>query len=192
MAGNPKEIHYDSPEAASIKTVTGWVSSSGRFWGDDEHMARYDGCTHVTCKKCGAVHEVRSYCRVCYEEGRLEKFRAMPFAAWNGTDMLYSMTLDEYTNSAGQIAEYCADHGVSLDDLRLVICTPNFASEIDANDHFSDDLPEDGGVPAELDAAVDALNAVIRAMREKGEPLSWSPGKFRPTVESLGLEANHG
>ena len=38
-----KIVTYDSAEAASIQTVTGWVSRSGRFWGNDEHMARYDG-----------------------------------------------------------------------------------------------------------------------------------------------------
>jgi len=44
-----KIVPYDSAEAASIQTVTGWVSRSGRFWGNDEHMARYDGCTHRKC-----------------------------------------------------------------------------------------------------------------------------------------------
>ena len=34
-----KIVPYDSSEAASIQTVTGWVSRSGRFWGNDEHMA---------------------------------------------------------------------------------------------------------------------------------------------------------
>ena len=41
-----KIILPESPEAASIQTVTGWVSSNGRYWGNDEHMARYDGSTH--------------------------------------------------------------------------------------------------------------------------------------------------
>ena len=31
-------IMEDSPEAASIKTVTGWVSRTGRFWGNDERL----------------------------------------------------------------------------------------------------------------------------------------------------------
>ena len=39
-------IMEDSPEAASIQTVTGWVSRTGRFWGNDERMARFDGSTH--------------------------------------------------------------------------------------------------------------------------------------------------
>ena len=36
----------ESPEAASVQTVTGWVSRTGRYWGNDERMARYDGSTH--------------------------------------------------------------------------------------------------------------------------------------------------
>ncbi|OQA34014.1 MAG: hypothetical protein BWY57_00811 [Betaproteobacteria bacterium ADurb.Bin341] len=184
-----KVIHYDSSEAASIKTVTGWVSSCGRFWGDDEHMARYDGCTHVSCKKCGTSIPVRgvAICDACRAVIDAEKWAAMPLAEWNGTDPLYSEVIDQYTSDVGQINDYCAENGISIEDLRLVICTPNFANEIDANEHFCDDLPEDSEVPADLEAAVNALNAVIRSMRESAVALSWSPGKFRPTVESLGL-----
>lgn len=36
-----KIVPYDSSEAASIQTVTGWVSRSGRFWGNDEQMERF-------------------------------------------------------------------------------------------------------------------------------------------------------
>lgn len=46
-----KIIPYDSPEAASFKTVTGWVSSDGIFCGNDEHVARYRGCTHIKCNE---------------------------------------------------------------------------------------------------------------------------------------------
>ncbi len=42
-----------SDEAASIKTVTGWIDRYGRFWGDYERIARYSGCTHVACSECG-------------------------------------------------------------------------------------------------------------------------------------------
>ena len=34
-----KIIMRESDEAASIKTVTGWVSSDGRWWGDHEAEA---------------------------------------------------------------------------------------------------------------------------------------------------------
>ena len=67
-----KRILYDSPEAASVQTVTGWVSSRGMFCGNDEHMARHHGSTHRVCEKNldHGEHETRGYCEVCAREGR--------------------------------------------------------------------------------------------------------------------------
>lgn len=68
----PEMILASSPEAASIQTVTGWVARDGRFWGDDERMARYCGSTHSICEKNPAHGPVenRSYCEACYAERR--------------------------------------------------------------------------------------------------------------------------
>jgi len=41
-------VMEDSAEAASVQTVTGWVSRLGHFFGANEgaeRTARYDGCT---------------------------------------------------------------------------------------------------------------------------------------------------
>lgn len=78
----PEMILASSPEAASIQTVTGWVSRGGRFWGDDEHMARYCGSTHRLCEanpEHGPV-ENRSYCEACHAEKNETKWQAMPKA----------------------------------------------------------------------------------------------------------------
>jgi len=41
-------IKYDSPDSAKyVKNIEGWVSKNGKFFGKDEHIARWDGCTHV-------------------------------------------------------------------------------------------------------------------------------------------------
>jgi hypothetical protein len=58
-----KVVMYESSEAASIQTVTGWVGADGRFWGNDEHMARYCGATHRHCEKNPdhPIYEVRSW-----------------------------------------------------------------------------------------------------------------------------------
>jgi len=45
-----KFIMRDSEDAAQLKTVTGWVSSKCRFFGDSEYAARYDGCTNGAWK----------------------------------------------------------------------------------------------------------------------------------------------
>ncbi|WP_244858805.1 hypothetical protein [Pseudomonas sp. B2021] len=61
-----KVVMYEPPQAASIQTVTGWVGADGRFWGKDEHMARWCGATHRHCEKNPdhPIHEIRSYCLV--------------------------------------------------------------------------------------------------------------------------------
>jgi hypothetical protein len=169
-----KQIHYASPEAASVQTVTGWMSSTGQFWGADEHMARYCGCTHVACKHCGSTIEVRSYCRVCADKRELDQFSAMEKCDWDGSGMLCHG--DTYFQDEDGVLNYCFDNDVTPADLRLVICEPTFAGQIDPNEHYGDDLPEDGDVPKAIANAFEALNKAIHAC---GEPLSWSPGKLR-------------
>lgn len=175
-------ITYDSPEAASIQTVTGWVSRSGRFFGNDEHTARYDGCTHRPCGKCGVLIPVNSYCRDCYDKESIEQYTAMPRADWNGSDMLYSEACDEWFQDSNQLAEYCDEHEYTPKELRLIIAVPVYATEIDAIDYYSDELPEDGHLPPEIEDAFEHLNEVIRASKSV---LSWRPGKFAATDASI-------
>ena len=58
MKENKKVIMFDSDEAAQYKTnLSGWVSRDNHFFGEDEHMARYVGCTHRKCEDCGEPTE---------------------------------------------------------------------------------------------------------------------------------------
>jgi hypothetical protein len=61
------------------------------------------------------------------------------------------------------------------------------AEEIDGNEHFSDQLHEDGEISAELEAAFEALNEVIR----KEPPLSWSPGSVVAIVDLSAAPTGH-
>jgi len=186
MPSNEKVVPYDSPEAASIKTVTGWVDRHGRFWGNDEHMARWSGCTHQKCPKCGSLKKARGYCKPCHEAGEIEKWQAMPRMPWDGMAMLYSQAADRYFSDIEAVDDYCNDSKSDVESLRLVICTPNIALPIDPEEHYSDDMPEDGGnLPIALQEAFAALNDAIRAC---AEPLSWSPGKTVPTPESVSID----
>lgn len=178
-------IAYDSAEAASIQTVTGWVSRTGMFFGNDEHMARYEGCTHRPCGKCGALVPVRSYCRDCADKAKTEKYAAMQRADWNGTDMLYSEAHDVWLQDADYLADYCAEHQCTPKELCLIIAVPCHASEIDALEHYSDDLPEDGDLPADVEEAFTKLNEALRASKSI---LSWQPGKFAATDDSVSIE----
>jgi len=173
-----------SDEAASIKTVTGWVSRTGRFWGNDERMARYDGSTHKQCE-CGAVAE-KSYirCDSCRAKGEIERFKARPIQPWDGETFLYSDAHDKYFQDLESLLDHLSDYDdddkYTLADLRLIICEPNIAREVES-DHWCDDLPEDGDLPSEMAEALRVFNEVVK----RAPPLSWSPGKYAADVESI-------
>lgn len=169
-------VMYDSPEAASIQTVTGWVSRNGHFWKDDEHMARYDGCTHRLCTGgCGDVVEKHGYCRKCWDQRKQEKFEAMEFEPWDGESPIYSEWLDKYFFH-GEVFDYLEeddDEGnpYTEENLMLVHCEPVYLHLLDTDIwedelHTEDDSAE---VPVAVQDALDRLNEEIR----KAGPVAW-------------------
>ena len=169
----------DSPEAATYRTdIKGWVSRGGRFWGEDERMARYDGSTHKKCEKCGEIMEQRSWCEPCHEKAEHEAYLRMPLKKWDGVGGICSGG-DRYFWSIEEAEEYAEDIGINLEGLELVICEPQYAHEISPDDEYNDILPEDqtlDEVYPELYKAIEKLNELIR---KKKQPISWAPGKYR-------------
>lgn len=177
----PEVVLSTSDEAATIRTVTGWVSRNGRFWGDDERIARYDGCTHGVCE-CGATMEKHwTKCEACRNASALERFAQKPRADWDGSTPLYSDAAERYFFCNSELADFIEDeYEGDIESLRLVICEPNHARPLDP-DNWADDLPEDGDLPDELEAAIKALNEIVRTL----EPLSWSAGKYVASIDSV-------
>lgn len=181
MSGEPMVLST-SDEAASIKTVTGWVDRHGRFWGDDERIARYSGCTHVECSECGKAtikhHTKCDECKAIAQETRWLSFERQP---WDGSTPICLWSGDEYFFDSESFYDWCADQGVDPKTVQLMHCKPNYASQVE-EDYWCDDLAEDGELPDDIQTALDVLNAVIR---QKKEPLSWSPSKVAVDPESL-------
>jgi len=175
-----KIIEYKSDEAAKPATVSGWISSKGFFFRE-EAMARYDGCTHRRCDCGGLAEKYYTKCATCRAKGYMERYYAMPAKAWDGKAMLFADTLDEYFSTPDEAEERAAelnDGDDSPEGLRLIICEPVYARQLDA-DYFCDDLPEDGSLPVNVQEAIDEFNKAIA-----GTVLSWQPGKHR--LESNG------
>lgn len=173
-----RNIHYHSDKAASLQTVTGWVSSDGRFYGADEHLARWAGCTHKTCA-CGKITSKHyTICDACREEKRAERYRSMPEGDPCG-DMVYSDACQRYFNDMSDAADYAAEAGVPISGLDLVCCEPAHMRGIDW-DYWADGLPEDRMLsdcaPKAIIDKLEELNAMIRASKIV---LSWWPGKER-------------
>lgn len=169
-------VMYDSDEAAHKETREVWVSRGGKVC-DDEGIARYIGCTHRRCPKCGTVNSIRSYCKTCRDAEMAAKFDTMPRKEWDGKTPLVIFDDDRYFFDADALLDYCADQGVQPQDVRLCLCEPVHGRHVD-DDFFCDDLPEDGDVPDAIAEAMEAFNAVVTA----AGPLSWVQDKFAAII----------
>ena len=179
-------ILYNSDEVASHRTgLSGWVDRHGRYWGNDEHMARWSGCTHRECS-CGNIYEKAWIkCPKCIEKDKKEKYDSYEEIDWDGETPLYSHKCDEYFFDEESLFEYVDEYQdecdyLSFKDMQLVICKPNYLREIDS-EYFCDDLPEDGELDNEMLEAIDKLNEIIK----KQPPVSWRPGNKKPKLSSL-------
>lgn len=179
-------ILFDSPEAASIKTVTGWVSRLGLFYGDNEEAARYSGCTHMKCTTCDSyVVRGHLWCGSCKEKRDREAYNNRPAKEWDGKAMLYSETNDQYFLNMEEVKAFVDDidtemgeEAEAIAEMRLVICEPNFGRPLTEN-YFASEMDDDSDLPGELIEAMSVFNEVLK----KGDPLSWSPGKYRLKIQ---------
>lgn len=165
-----------SAEAAKfVDTLSGWVSRGGIFFGKDEGAARYHGCTHWECRDCGApAPKGWECCDDCKEKRSAARYEKLERATWDEQGMLYSEVADRFFSSWDEVADYMEEENEKTMEpvvLRLVICEPEYLRQVD-EDYWSDDLPEDGELSAEVVAALAELNEVLRA---EG-PVSYRPG----------------
>lgn len=171
---------YDSPEAAQLKTVSGWISSDGRFFGNDENLARFAGSTHKICE-CGNEMPVsRIVCDSCYAKVRAEKYWKLPFKEWDRETPLVVYDDDKFFWDEDQIIEYLEENELNPEDLKLVICEPRYPSPIDSS-YWEDDLPEDHELPDELQNKIVELNKFIKTL----EPLGWWPTDIRTEYKPI-------
>lgn len=184
MKTEEKIVLATDPEAARFVTgISGWVDRGGRFWGDDERMARWCGSTHTQCE-CGNIYRRDSWCMPCHERKSIMRYTDMPRKRWDGTGMLYSDAADEWFSEWEEVMEYCENHECTIESLRLIICEPVYAREIQ-DDYWEEELPEDMGLSdcdEELARLVDQVNEYIR---RKEVVLSWQPGEYAVELKEV-------
>ena len=171
-------VLIDSQEAATYKTgLSGWVSRSGRFWGEDERMARFDGCTHKNCDTCGGLVRINSYCRPCYDAMRDEKFKSFEIKEWDGQTPLNIWGEDVFFFCEEDLEDYCIDNDITPDQLQLVFCIGKNINTIDEG-QLLDSLHEDAELPKDVSDALDRLNKAILA----AGPQTYFPGNIAARV----------
>ena len=174
-----KIILNTDPEAARfVENISGWVSRGGFFYGADEKIARFEGCTHIKCQRCGSPTEKRYIlCNICREKRAAEKYAKRERIEWDEKGMLYSEVMDRFFSSWDGVKEYAETEERSLEDLRLLICEPVYLREISI-DYFIDELPDEGELPDEVYDAMEKFNTVLRA----AGPVSWELGSKVPIL----------
>ena len=188
-----EKIMYDSDEAAQRVTLSGWKSRDGFFWPDKddpkfaEHHARWGGCTHILCKECGDhTHEKHwTCCSHCRQKKSDARYESLEFQEWNG-EPLCLWDGDEYFFSEDDIELFADEHEIEdVSTIKLVICEPQYASEIDVDDMFCDLLPEDMYVHDVAPKLAEAMATVNDLIRKKEEIMCWMPGKKRTVYKPL-------
>lgn len=101
---------------------------------------------------------------------------------WDGQEPLYSEALDEYYLTTEECIHILNKHNLILTKLRLLLCAPQYAWELDPHRCYWEILPDFLPVPLKLQAAFSEFNKFIRNYKE---PLSWTYTYKRPTQESL-------
>lgn len=179
-----KTLPYE--EGAEHRTgLSGWVCKTcRRFFGEEEHLARYCCAKDRPCQTEGCKNRTPSagyiICDSCQETNRLKRWLALPEVAWDGETPLCLDDDDRYFFDADQLADYLADEEVKLEDLRLVICEKERPPRFDMTDFLCDHIPEDMDIdnPEEIEQAVeDWIKAHV--------PDIWVAGKTRPTQASV-------
>jgi len=180
-------IMFNDDKAAKYYTdLKGWVSGKGHFYGESEDIARYDGCTHVKCKECEKVTlKHKSYCDDCKSIKERERYLAMPEKEYSN-EIVYSESHDRYFTEFSDIQEFIDDNEedeITIDSLMLVSCEPQFLPQIDES-WCEDIFPEDCNLHDVAPDIYDALESLNELIRDRKEPVSWYPDKFRIVFKS--------
>ncbi len=181
MKTTEEVIRYE--DAAEQCTVTGWrCLKCRRFYGDDEHMARWCcGNKDQPCECGGRIHGSYVRCQACQDKARDEQWAKIPKVEWDGESPVCVFDDDKYFfGGAEEVLYWLDDREIKVEDARLVICEQASLREFEICEFLSDDLPEDGAdfSGADIDKIVnDWIAANVRPL--------WYPTGNAVSVESL-------
>lgn len=147
-------------------TVTGYVIN-GRFWGDYEHKARMEMCTHVDCESCGKEIEKRyRNCDDCRHKAKVESWEKSEKRKPSESDVwYYSELLEEYYQDIDSALDDCEDSDIKIKDLLLYHCARESPPQVDLDSIYEGITPEDftidDMITDEIAEACDRLNKLI-------------------------------
>ena len=180
MKKDKEKVMYASDDSASIKTVTGWVDRHGRFFGQDEHMARWSGSTHKLCECGGEMSKTYTRCPSCRNNSARERFLALEAVEWDGKSMMCEYDGEEFFADIGDVYDHLEHNDIPLSDAQIMLCEKSVRiNEINIDELNEEYTTMDGkGVSdhyPEIAKKVKELNKVI----SEAVPVLWFPTNKR-------------
>lgn len=155
-------LEYGKNDGAKRVTVTGWVDKDGNFFGENEHLARWSGCTHIKCD-CGNLTEKQwTACKECRNKKSIEKFKSFQVVDWDRETPICLYDSDEYFFDEESLDDYCEEHGCNKKDLMLVLCKASERQVLEPKEFLADDTHEDWEPSIEIIKAADAFNEAVK------------------------------
>ncbi|MFA5056524.1 MAG: hypothetical protein WC485_00285 [Opitutaceae bacterium] len=179
-------IRYE--DNAEQATVTGWICKTCKRWyGYDDsakHMASYCCCTTRPCECGGRVDKHYVKCDACRAKADTERYYAREEREWDGKAPLCCDNDDKWFWSLDDLLDHMETDtptAEQIEDLRLLFAEPHHPGFFDLSEHLSNYISGDAELPGDYEAAEKAVNDYLKA----NEPLSWTHGKYRPSVASI-------
>lgn len=173
--------------AERVTNVAGWVCKTcRRFYGDEdgaERAARYCCEKDHACGNQGCANRAERpwiYCDACRAKKDEERWRALPEIDWDGETPLVVFDDDTFLHGPEDVDEYLEEHGLKVEDLRLVVCELERKPTFDISWLLEDYLPD--GMDCDDPTKIEA---VVGRWIERHVPDVWTAGKTRPSTASL-------
>lgn len=179
-----KKLPYE--EAAEHRAgISGWVCKTcRRFFGDDEHLARYCCAKDLKCSNEGCMNRTKAsgyiYCDPCCAKKDHERWLKLKEVEWDGETPLVLHDDDRFFFCIDDLEWYLEDNNLKLEDLRLVLCEEEGKPQFDMYNLTEDYLP-DG---LDHDDAT-KINAVVNRWIDKHVPDVWTASDKRPSIASV-------
>ena len=177
-------VRYED-NAEQRTAIKGWCCKTcNRFWGDDQHMARYCCATDFPCKHCGGrTDKGRVRCDGCWQKEVCKRFEKLEAKPYDGS-VVVTYDDDRYFFEEDELLEWLADtiegEGGNTDDVMLVFAEsrqPSWRHSV--SELVCDDLDPD----SEWDTS--EIDGIIAEWVKANAPTVYFPTKVRVDAASV-------